>query len=260
MWRLIRRRLSNTYPMSGSAAAIELREEEYGVYDPAWDFEYLLRTDFIDYFDDVEISVPKCFRKTFSLRRPILELDMLRFSNYLMFQGLRYKSVTVLLTTFMKVTTALIQNRQYSKQALLNWQDFFLVSSGLVYGSSYLRPEFELERVLPLKSIMRTDTKVFGVKQLQSKAFTIVEAFVKLITKTLPMFSFYIYKVDKRIYKNTRRKSGKYTFIWKYITPYKRVSLVMFWLIRELKVAQGRSFLDRSDIALHNFFFNFKKT
>ena len=34
----------------------------------------------------------------------------------------------------------------------------------------------------------------------------------------LPMFSFYIYKVDKKIFKNTRGKSGKFTFIWKYIT------------------------------------------
>lgn len=29
----------------------------------------------------------------------------------------------------------------------------------------------------------------------------------------VPMFSFYIYKVDKKIFKNTRGKSGKFTFI-----------------------------------------------
>ena len=28
-----------------------------------------------------------------------------------------------------------------------------------------------------------------------------------------PMFSFYVYKVDKAIYKNSRGRSGKYTFI-----------------------------------------------
>lgn len=33
------------------------------------------------------------------------------------------------------------------------------------------------------------------------------------VQKVLPMFSFYIYKVDKKIFKNTRGKSGKYTFI-----------------------------------------------
>lgn len=41
------------------------------------------------------------------------------------------------------------------------------------------------------------------------------------------LFSFYIYKVDKNIYKNSRGRSGKYTFIWKYVAPYKRNMLIM---------------------------------
>lgn len=39
----------------------------------------------------------------------------------------------------------------------------------------------------------------------------------ELITQTFKkfnfLFSFYIYKVDKQIYKNSRGKSGKYTFV-----------------------------------------------
>jgi hypothetical protein len=35
----------------------------------------------------------------------------------------------------------------------------------------------------------------------------------KNIYQMLPLFSFYIYKVDKKIFKNTRGKSGKFTFI-----------------------------------------------
>lgn len=40
------------------------------------------------------------------------------------------------------------------------------------------------------------------------------------------LFSFYVYKVDKSIYKNSRGKSGKFTFVWKYVAPYKRSLLV----------------------------------
>lgn len=76
----------------------------------------------------------------------------------------------------------------------------------------------------------------------------------------LPMFSFYIYKVDKKIFKNTRGKSGKYTFIWKYVTPYKRFMLVMFWLMRELKITQGRQIKDRLRGLLHTFIFHPKQT
>lgn len=61
----------------------------------------------------------------------------------------------------------------------------------------------------------------------------------------VPMFSFYIYKVDKKIFKNTRGKSGKFTFIWKYVTSYKRLFLVMHWLIKELKLKPGRTLAER---------------
>jgi hypothetical protein len=74
------------------------------------------------------------------------------------------------------------------------------------------------------------------------------------------MFSFYIYKVDKQIFKNTRGKSGKYTFIWKYVASYKRQFLVMFWLAKELRMMPGRAFPDRLLQLLKTFIFTPKKT
>ena len=69
--------------------------------------------------------------------------------------------------------------------------------------------------------------------------------FFNNISKLTPIFSFYIYKVDKKIYKNSRGRSGKFTFIWKYVSPYKRLFLVMHWLIKELRSSPGRSLNDR---------------
>jgi hypothetical protein len=40
-----------------------------------------------------------------------------------------------------------------------------------------------------------------------------VDIIFKHLLKLEPTFSFYIYKVDKKIFKNTRGKSGKFTFI-----------------------------------------------
>lgn len=59
------------------------------------------------------------------------------------------------------------------------------------------------------------------------------------------MFAFYVYKIDKQIFKNTRGKSGKFTFIWKYVTNYKRPLLVMHWLVKEARMSPGRTFSDR---------------
>jgi hypothetical protein len=70
------------------------------------------------------------------------------------------------------------------------------------------------------------------------------------------MFSFYIYKVDKQIYKNSRGKSGKFTFIWKYIAPYRRMSRITYWLLKDMKIVSGKSVGHRVDYVLHNFLTN----
>jgi hypothetical protein len=76
--------------------------------------------------------------------------------------------------------------------------------------------------------------------------------FFKYVYQNLPIFAFYIYKVDKKIFKNTRGKSGKFTFIWKYITPYKRMFLVMHWLAKELRIKSGRTLRDRLNLLIHD--------
>ena len=76
----------------------------------------------------------------------------------------------------------------------------------------------------------------------------------------LPIFSFYIYKVDKQIFKNTRGKSCKYTFIWKYVTQYKRVFIAMYWLLKELRIMPGRSIGDRMSQLIKGFVFSPEKT
>lgn len=74
------------------------------------------------------------------------------------------------------------------------------------------------------------------------------------------LFSFYIYKVDKNIYKNSRGRSGKYTFIWKYVAPYKRNMLIMHWLVKESRILNNKKFSDRFNTVLSNFLYNLSST
>jgi hypothetical protein len=75
-----------------------------------------------------------------------------------------------------------------------------------------------------------------------SKSHFDVESLVKLILKKLNLlFIFYIYKVDKNIYKNSRGKSGKHTFVWKYVPPYKRMSTMLHWISKEIKITQSKN-------------------
>jgi hypothetical protein len=42
---------------------------------------------------------------------------------------------------------------------------------------------------------------------------SILETLISKLYSLKPLFHFYIYKVDKQIYKNSRGRSGKYTFL-----------------------------------------------
>jgi hypothetical protein len=43
------------------------------------------------------------------------------------------------------------------------------------------------------------------------------------LTEYVPLFSFYVKRVDKLKRKHSRGKSGKYSIVWKYIPKYKRL-------------------------------------
>lgn len=70
-------------------------------------------------------------------------------------------------------------------------------------------------------------------------------SFLNLFNKVNPVFTYFIYSVDKNIRKYSRGKSGKYAFVWKYIAPYKRLYLVMRLFTKELKFRGERQFFER---------------
>lgn len=83
-----------------------------------------------------------------------------------------------------------------------------------------------------------------STKNLSNKFF-IKNIINKTIIKINPIFSYFIYNVDKNIKKFSRGKSGKYVFIWKYIAPYKRNYVSMKWLIKEIKFNNDKLFYNR---------------
>lgn len=81
----------------------------------------------------------------------------------------------------------------------------------------------------------------------------------KLLTLK-PIFHYYIYKVDKQIYKNSRGRSGRYTFIWKYLTPFKRINFIAFNLAKEIKLDYSKDLNNRIINCLAKYLGNPKTT
>lgn len=232
---------------------VEDVEDLYGIHDNEDNFDYILNCDFHNFFIESGINIPKCFAKTISPKRHINNLDLLKFNNYFMSKGLRYKALKPLITSFSQLKLIYLNNNQVS-QNFNNWKLFYTIFTSLVVQPNQNTMDFNAAVDLNLRGLQfQTSRHIYTI-------YDIFLDFLKKLSNVLPIFSFYIYKIDKRIYKNTRGKSGKYTFIWKYVAPYKRLYLVFFWLVRELKVSSGRSYKDRMYSVLHNFFFSLNKT
>lgn len=136
----------------------------------------------------------------------------------------------------------------------VSWVEFYCIFNYLRLDKTYNQYNFMEPEVTKYGNIHKTNYIDIVTKWNDKKIL-----FRNLID-LLPMFSFYIYRVDKQIFKNTRGRSGKYTFIWKYVATYKRQFLVMFWLAKELRMMPGRSFPERLLQLLRTFIFSPKKT
>jgi len=230
------------------------KEDVYGIYEVEDDFEYLRRSTFYDFFSNNKVDVPQFFRKTISVKRKINELPILKFTNYLMRHGKRYKTLKLILHAMFELQNQYPALKKVVYHTSGSWKDIFIIHDSLRLKLDYA----EL-------SSTDYDTTTYGNVRMPLRKAIKTNWFYKTfllrnLTEMLPIFSFYIYKVDKQVFKNTRGKSGKYTFIWKYVTPYKRPFLVMFWLMKELKVAPGRAINERLLYMLQTFLFKPQST
>lgn len=218
-------------------------------------FLYLRKSTFINFFIDNMIDVPVCFKKSHSLKTKNFELPLLKFSNLLMRQGKHSKATVHLFSALRLFLKELkLEFLQVNKNPH-SWMTFYLITTNYLYyydDTRFYYTKFINNRAMDLKyrhegtydSKFLTD--IFFMKNYLS---------FKLSDIT-PIFSYFIYSVDKNIRKFSRGKSGKYTFIWKYIAPYKRLYLVMRWLIKDVKFYQSKSFNERLIKTFYNLTFN----
>ena len=234
-----REKLQHCLTLSDSKLFFAELEDGYGMYDTVDSFWYLNHSTFNLFFSESLVDIPKCFKKTKSVKRLNNEIDLLKFNNYFMRKGLRYKSFTFLAQTLWSLLTELQTSNYRINKTFTSWRDLFIVFTSITFNTTYNTLSFDKEELVTFghkqDATLKNIEFNWGIRSLLFQHFQ----------HFLPMFSFYIYKVDKKIFKNTRGKSGKYTFIWKYVAPYKRNFLVMHWILKELRVTPGRTLGDR---------------
>lgn len=77
------------------------------------------------------------------------------------------------------------------------------------------------------------------------------KTFYSQLTKYFPIFAMKFKKVDKLKFKHSRGKSGKYTVEWKYIPVYKRLDIVLRWLVDDIMLQKSFRFRNQIWKSIH---------
>ena len=217
-------------------------------------FNHLYTLSFTEFFIACKIDIPVCFRNSKSLNRYQREFKFVNFVTYFMRHGKRLQMQNTILKTLTEFMSTNFYQLSLSNH--YSWKTIFLLTQSTFYTSSQEYKTLTNNLSTPLAFTHR----FYNHTKHISYNLNFLQILFRNITSLLPMFSFYIYKVDKKIFKNTRGKSGKYTFIWKFVAPYKRLSWAMYWLVKELKTNPGKTLASRLSTLYYELVFNPQKT
>lgn len=220
-------------------------------------FLNIRKFSFISFFINNLLDVPICFRKSKSLKTKNFELFFLKFSNLLMRKGKREKTIRDMLGSFFHFFDKIEEEKFKQKIYIFNWFDLFLMTTNKINL-------FNDKNWVALSNEETISLRFAHSFFLNEKEFEI-SSFIKNLlythlTQLSPMFTYFIYNVDKNIRKYTRGKSGKYTFVWKYLAPYKRKYLVFRWFLKELKFDENRRLQSRLISMFNKIVFNLNQT
>lgn len=213
-------------------------------------YNHLSSLTFYEFFLEHQIDIPSCFKKSHSLLRPQRELTIMSFITYFMRHGLKLKTQNLFISSLQKFFTTQFAPAHYTSP--LSWKFIYTSLQNLFYldNKVYSNSLYYTNQVIKYNHYLSISSKNIST---YPNMFNLL---YKSLLNFLPLFSFYIYKVDKKIFKNTRGKSGKFTFIWKFLTPYKRLNWVMYWLAKEIKLKTGKILSNRFEALFNDILFN----
>ena len=233
----------------------------YSNYDTSFldEYFYIRNSSFINFFLNNMIDVPICFKKSTSLKTKNFELPLLKFSNFLMWEGKREKIIRVLFRSFRLFFNFFKFNKLKNSNDLTNWFSLYTLTNFFNFNfSSIINFKFNYNFQNAL-SLNYSNNLVNNEKTLNF-TFFLKNYLYFLLSKVSPIFSYFIYSVDKNIRKYSRGKSGKYTFIWKFIAPYKRIKLSTRLIVKDVKFYQSRNFEERLIKTFENLYFSPEKS
>lgn len=222
-------------------------------------FLYIRNSSFIDFFLNNMIDVPVCFKKSHSLKTKNFELPLLKFSNFLMWEGKREKIIRTLFNSFRTFFNFFKFSKLKNSIDLINWLSLYLLTNNFnlnFFNNNFFNLNYKFQNPL----LLNYSNNLLNSEKTLNFTFFLKNYLYFLLSKVSPIFSYFIYSVDKNIRKYSRGKSGKYTFIWKFIAPYKRIKLSTRLIVKDVKFYQSRTFQERLIKTFENLYYSPEKS
>lgn len=99
----LRDKVSNCLSINELPSFYNELEDEYGISNGSDDFGYLVQSGFYEFFNSNNVDVPRFFKKTKSVKRGINNINLIKFNNYFMRSGKRYKALRLLMGTMWSI-------------------------------------------------------------------------------------------------------------------------------------------------------------
>ena len=219
---------------------------------PLNQFSFIKTSTIKSFFNSHMVDIPICFRKSKSLYSKSFELPLLKLSNMIMRKGLHSKVINTIGNTIF--TFINLYQKTLTNPETFNWIN---IHTALDLTCFNLSSKVFINQVRDENSLeLNYNNKLYqkGLSFHLKSSFNFI--FLESIKNYLPVFSFFVRKVDKSVRKNSRGKSGKYIIIWKYVPTYKRLYTTLRWFIKDLKFQKSKGFKSRFLKILETFITN----
>ena len=212
---------------------------------------------YVKFFLLQQIDTPLFFKKLHSLGRWNSHFVYIKLINLLMKCGLREQIQRTLISSYFSLFTPFIEKLEQSNKYNINFTPLLLFFKTLllsyptfIYNFNSTQPPITALIAYFLQTQFNQIHTNFFFKLLLSRK----------IQQTQVIFSFFLKKINKYIWKYTRGKSGKHTLSWKYIPAYKRSLVAIRHLLPDLNTTASYQWKYRLELLLKNFLFNTETT
>lgn len=201
------------------------------------------------------IDVPLCFQKVKSLYVETMSTPELRLITMAMRHGRRSYIAKHYSTSLHHLTNITSTNLELG-ESFSNWRLLVLLFTKLPFSLLMLREHSTYLTPVNISSSTKFNQNYELSNMVVRDDTWFQELLFDELLRYLPLFSFYVSKVDKLKRKHSRGKSGKYSIGWKYIPKYKRLLIVLRWLVRDIRFQKTKTIKSRLIKSFENLLFS----